>query len=111
MWKNVRREDPEFRHDTRFSVDYYAAGKHRHAGEIVLHVVDISCAGVKVDEKAGVERGDRLALCLPSGKEVEVICLWTWHQKAGLLFDRPLSGSELLSTVEAMKALSISKLN
>ena len=105
MGSNVRHEDAEVRRVTRFEVSYFATGEHKNLGKIVLPVVNISATGIMVNGKAGLERGDIVLLRLPSAEDVRALCLWTWHQLAGLQFDRPLHPSTLTSIVDAMRAV------
>ena len=104
MLSNVRQEDAEVQRDTRFPVSYCATGEHRNLGKIVLQIEDISATGILVSAKAGIERGDTVLLRLPSAEDVGVLCLWTWHQLAGLQFDRPINPPTLKSIVDAMRA-------
>ena len=106
MLSNARQQDLEVRHNTRFQVSYCVTGKHRHLGDLTLQIVNISATGIMVDGKAGIERGDTVLLHLPSEKDVEVLCIWTWHQLAGLQFDRPVNIQTLTAIVDAMREVS-----
>lgn len=107
MGFGAQKVESEFRRDDRFQTNYYATGEHSHLGQLVLKVVNLSSTGAMVDGKAGVERGDKIILRLPAGKDVDALCLWTWHQQAGLQFDKPISFADLASTVGIMKAIRI----
>ena len=101
MLHNVRYSKTDFRRDDRFQVNYYAAGEHGRLGKLILKIVDLSSTGVMIDGKAGIERGDKILLRLSDATNVEALCIWTWHQHAGLQFDQAISSSELMSTMEA----------
>ena len=104
MRLNVRQPKADFRRDDRFQINYYATGEHRRLGTVVLKIVDISSTGAMVDGKAGIERGDRIRLRLPAAVDVEALCLWTWHQHAGLQFDHIINFSKLASIIDAVRA-------
>ena len=105
MWRNVRQAKADLRRDDRFQVNYYATGEHRRLGKLILKIVDLSSTGVMVVGKAGIERGDKILFRLPTATDVEALCLWTWHQQAGLQFDQPISSSELTSNIDVMRAV------
>lgn len=104
MSLDAQRIAPDFRMDTRFRVNFRVTGQHRHLDTIFMHVVDISSTGLMVDERAGVERGDSITIRLPNVKVVEALCIWTWHQIAGLQFDEPLNSCELAVAFNGKKA-------
>jgi hypothetical protein len=107
MRGGAQKLESEFRRDDRFQTSYYATGEHSHLGQLMLKIVNLSSTGAMVDGKAGLERGDRIILRLPAGKHVDALCLWTWHQQAGLQFDQPLSFADLTSTIGAVRAVRI----
>lgn len=104
MWLKVRQAEADFRRDNRFQVKYYAAGEHRRLGSLVLKIVDLSSTGAMINGKAGIERGDKVFLRLAAATEVGALCIWTWHQHAGLQFDQAISSLELTSAIDKMRA-------
>lgn len=104
MWLNVRQAEAGFRRDNRFQVNYYATGEHGRLGSLVLKIVDLSSTGAMIDGKAGIERGDKIFLRLTAATEVGALCIWTWHQHAGLQFDQAISFSELTSAIDKMRS-------
>ncbi|MFN3619569.1 PilZ domain-containing protein [Sphingorhabdus sp.] len=102
MLGNVRQAKADFRRDDRFPVNYYAAGDHGRLGRLVVKIVDLSSTGVMIDGKAGIERGDKILLHLSDAIKVEALCIWTWHQHAGLQFDQAMSSSDLISTMQTI---------
>ena len=101
MLQHARHSKTDFRRDDRFQVNFYAAGEHGRLGRLILKIVDLSSTGVMVDGKAGIERGDKIFLRLADATNVEALCIWTWHQHAGLQFDQAIGSSELMSTIDA----------
>ena len=102
MLRDARHSKTDFRRDDRFQVNYYAAGEHGRLGSLILKILDLSSAGVMIDGKAGIERGDKILLRLSDATNVEALCIWTWHQHAGLQFDQAISSPELMSTMDAI---------
>ena len=100
MLQHVRHSKTDFRRDDRFQVNYYATGEHGRLGQLILKIVDLSSTGVMIDGKAGIERGDKILLRLSDATNVEALCIWTWHQHAGLQFDQAISSSELMSAID-----------
>jgi hypothetical protein len=45
--------------------------------------------------RGGIERGDRIVISLPTGGRVEALCIWTFYQRAGLQFERPIQPDAL----------------
>lgn len=104
MRSEVRPAKQDFRHDARYQVNYYATGEHKNLGTLVLKIVNVSSTGAMVDGKAGIERGDIILLRLPAARDTKALCLWTWHQQAGLEFAQPIIFPDLASTINAMSA-------
>ena len=102
MLQHVQHSKTDFRRDDRFQVNYYATGEHGRLGQLILKIVDLSSTGVMIDGKAGIERGDKILLRLSDATIVEALCIWTWHQHAGLQFDQAINSSELLSALDAI---------
>lgn len=102
LQQHVQHSKTDFRRDDRFQVNYYAAGEHGRLGRLILKIVDLSSTGVMIDGKAGIERGDKILLRLSDATNVEALCIWTWHQHAGLQFDQAISSSELMSALDAI---------
>ena len=102
MLQHVRHSKTDFRRDDRFQVNYYVAGEHGRLGRLILKIVDLSSTGVMIDGRAGIERGDKILLHLSDATNVEALCIWTWHQHAGLQFDQAISSSELMSALDAI---------
>lgn len=97
----------EFRHDVRFQINYYATAEHRLLGKLILRVVNLSSTGAMVDGRAGIERGDRVFLSLPASGDFEALCLWTWHQYAGLQFDQQIGMTELATAIDVMRVIRL----
>lgn len=102
MLQHVLHSKTDFRRDDRFQVIYYATGEHGRLGRLILKIVDLSSTGVMIDGKAGIERGDKILLRLSDATNVEALCIWTWHQHAGLQFDQAITSSELMSALDAI---------
>ncbi len=103
MWGNAGKADAEFRRDDRFQVDYATTAEHRVLGSLTLRIVDVSSTGAMIDGTAGIARGDKIRLHLPPAINVEALCIWTWHQHAGLQFDQSITISQLAQTFDVMK--------
>ena len=103
----TQQTETDFRCEIRCPVDCYVTGDHRHLGRLILKISNLSTTGAMVDGRAGIERGDIVLLRLTGTRDVEALCLWTWHQQAGLQFTQPISFSELLSIIGAMNLLKV----
>lgn len=93
----------EMRRSARFPVNHMAPGEHRILGEILLAIENISTAGFMVGFRHEIERGDRLVLILPRLGRLEALCMWTKHQQAGFLFERPIPHDEFEQVLASMK--------
>lgn len=100
----IEQANFNLRRDTRVPVAFFVTAEHRHLGNLLLKVVDLSLTGVMVEGRSGLETGDQMILRLPFTNGVKILCLWTVHQRAGLQFDQRLGIREFTSIVNAMRS-------
>ncbi|MFC3099480.1 PilZ domain-containing protein [Altererythrobacter lauratis] len=78
----------DLRRSSRHPVDYPVIAEHRVAGDMKLHVCNISAHGFMVDNAPALARGDRLIVRLPVVGRIEAYCIWTTEDRAGFQFER-----------------------
>ena len=80
----------DMRRSTRHPVDYPVIAEHRNAGDMKLHICNISAHGFMADNGPAVVRGDRMIVRLPVIGRIEAYCIWLADNRAGFQFERIL---------------------
>lgn len=97
--RQVQLQTADLRRSSRYPLSRMVAADHPTLGDLTIQVANISSGGFMTSARAGILRGDRLALSLAHIGQVEAVCLWTRHQQAGFLFERKVSATKLMKLI------------
>lgn len=95
---------PEMRRATRHPVDYAVIGEHRTAGDVRLHIANLSDHGFMAQgDLPDLARGERVSLRLPIIGRIEAHLIWTSGDRAGFQFERILRPNDFSEMIETMQ--------
>lgn len=103
MSAGARLSVTELRRASRHPVDCAVVGEHREQGGVLMHICNISTNGFMIDDAAGIERGDRVLVCLPQVGRIEGHCIWTADTRAGFQFERIIPADEFATLVRRLQ--------
>jgi hypothetical protein len=85
----------DHRKDVRYPVDLLASAISRDLRELELHVVNISANGFMCRGHLGLGRGDLLLIELPTIGRRSAFITWSFENRFGGQFERPIPEGEL----------------
>lgn len=94
---------PDMRRAARHPVDYPVIGEHRQAGDVHLHVVNISAHGFMAEGPIPLGRGERLTIRLPVVGRIEAHVIWTSEERSGFQFERIIRLDDFLKVIETLQ--------
>ncbi|MGE3692765.1 MAG: PilZ domain-containing protein [Novosphingobium sp.] len=94
---------PDMRRAARHPVDYPVIGEHRQAGDVHLHVVNLSAHGFMAEGQVPLGRGERLTIRLPVVGRIEAHVIWNTEERAGFQFERIIRLDDFLKVIETLQ--------
>jgi len=91
------------RRAARHPVDYTVMADHRAAGELPLHIVNMSAQGFMAQGDLGLDRGERLVMRLPVVGRIEAHLIWSHEGRAGFQFERIIRIDDFLKLVDTIQ--------
>ena len=93
----------DLRRAARHPVDFPVIVEHFSAGDLNLHVCNISAHGFMVDDASGLSRGDRVIIRLPVVGRIEAYVIWTRDRRAGLQFERIIRLDDFVARIDTLQ--------
>lgn len=93
----------DLRRSTRHPVNHTVIAEHRKAGDLPMHICNISAHGFMIDDARGLARGDRVLVALPLIGRIEAYCIWTTDVRAGFQFERIIRADEFLAMIRQLQ--------
>lgn len=93
----------DMRRSTRHPVDYPVIAEHRDAGDMQMHISNLSAHGFMVDDGSGLSRGDRVIIRLPVVGRIEAYCIWIAEARAGFQFERIIRLDDFVSIIRELQ--------
>lgn len=93
----------DLRRAARHPVDFPVIVEHFSAGDLNLHVSNISAHGFMVDDASGLSRGDRVIIRLPVVGRIEAYVIWTRDRRAGLQFERIIRLDDFVAMIDTLQ--------
>ena len=93
----------DLRRAARHPVDFPVIVEHFSAGDLNLHVCNISAHGFMVDDASGLSRGDRVIIRLPIVGRIEAYVIWTRDKRAGLQFERIIRLDDFVAMIDELQ--------
>ena len=87
----------------RHPVDHPVIAEHFRAGDMRLHIANLSAHGFMVDDAQGIERGDRVIVRLPEIGRIEAYVIWVRDERAGFQFERIIRLDDFMRVIEALQ--------
>lgn len=92
----------------RHPVDHPVIAEHFRAGDMRLHIANLSAHGFMVDsggDKAVPElaRGDRVIIRLPVIGRIEAYVIWCRDNRAGFQFERIIRIDDFLAMIDTLQ--------
>ncbi|GGA03485.1 MAG: pilus assembly protein PilZ [Sphingomonadales bacterium CG12_big_fil_rev_8_21_14_0_65_65_10] len=76
------------RRAARHPVSHKVIGEHRAAGDVHMHIVNLSAQGFMIDGQTELGRGERVTIRLPVVGQIEAHLIWQTDDRAGFQFER-----------------------
>lgn len=93
----------EMRRAARHPVDFKVIAEHRQAGDIHLHIVNLSAHGFMARGLTQLGRGERLTIRIPIIGRIEAHQIWATEDRAGFQFERILRADDFLQLVDTLQ--------
>tara|TARA_R110002072_G_scaffold81148_7_gene185849 strand:- start:848 stop:1222 length:375 start_codon:yes stop_codon:yes gene_type:complete len=87
----------------RHPVDHPVIAEHFRAGDVRMHVSNISATGFMIDDAHDLERGDRVIIRLPIVGRIEAYCIWMRDNRAGFQFERIIRPDDFLAMIDQLQ--------
>jgi hypothetical protein len=93
----------DMRRSTRHPVNHNVIAEHRQAGDMKLHICNLSAHGFMVDGAPALARGDRLIVRLPLVGRIEAYCIWIADERAGFQFERIIRLDDFVAMIRELQ--------
>ena len=93
----------DMRRSTRHPVDFPVIAEHRDAGDMKLHISNISAHGFMIDNAKTLARGERVIIRLPVVGRIEAYCIWIADTRAGFQFERIIRLDDFASIINELQ--------
>lgn len=93
----------DMRRSTRHPVSHSVIAEHRQAGDMKLHICNLSAHGFMADNEPPVARGDRLIIRLPTVGRIEAYCIWKTEDRAGFQFERIIRMDDFMAVIRELQ--------
>ena len=93
----------DLRRAARHPVDFPVIAEHHDRGDLPLHICNISAHGFMVDDAAGLARGDRVIIRLPTIGRIEAYVIWTRDSRAGFQFERIIRLDDFVGLIDTLQ--------
>jgi len=93
----------DLRRAARHPVDHPVIGEHRTAGDIQLHITNLSAHGFMVEQAPPLARGDRVIVRLPVIGRIEAYVIWTADDRAGFQFERIIRMDDFVALIAELQ--------
>ena len=93
----------DMRRAARHPVDYGVIVEHLMAGDLEVHVCNLSAHGFMIDDAPPLQRGDRVMIRLPVVGRIEAYVIWLIDNRAGFQFERIIRMDVLLQILAEMQ--------
>lgn len=93
----------DMRRALRHPVDYPVIGEHRAAGDVPLHIANISAHGFMAQGDHGLGRGERIIVRLPVVGRIEAHLIWAHEGRAGFQFERIIRPNDFLKLLDTLQ--------
>ncbi|MEE4200631.1 PilZ domain-containing protein [Erythrobacter sp.] len=93
----------DMRRAARHPVDFPTIVEHFSAGDLNLHICNISAHGFMVDNADNLNRGDRVIIRLPVVGRIEAYVIWTRDERAGFQFERIIRLDDFVEIIDTLQ--------
>lgn len=87
----------------RHPVDYKVIAEHRQAGDVHVHIVNLSAQGFMATIDKDLGRGERLDIRLPVVGRIEAHLIWNRDERCGFQFERIIRLDDFLKVIDEMQ--------
>ena len=87
----------------RHPVDHPVIAEHFRAGDLRLHIANLSAHGFMVDDAKELARGDRVIIRLPVIGRIEAYVIWARDNRAGFQFERIIRIDDFLAMIDTLQ--------
>ena len=87
----------------RHPVDHPVIAEHFRAGDMRLHIANLSAHGFMVDDAKDLARGDRVIIRLPVIGRIEAYVIWARDNRAGFQFERIIRVDDFLAMIDTLQ--------
>lgn len=87
----------------RHPVDHPVIAEHFRAGDMRLHIANLSAHGFMVDDAKDLARGDRVIIRLPVIGRIEAYVIWCRDNRAGFQFERIIRIDDFLAMIDTLQ--------
>jgi hypothetical protein len=87
----------------RHPVDHPVIAEHFRAGDMRLHIANLSAHGFMVDDAKELARGDRVIIRLPVIGRIEAYVIWARDNRAGFQFERIIRVDDFLAMIDTLQ--------
>lgn len=87
----------------RHPVDHPVIAEHFRAGDMRLHIANLSAHGFMVDDAKELARGDRVIIRLPVIGRIEAYVIWARDNRAGFQFERIIRIDDFLAMIDTLQ--------
>ena len=87
----------------RHPVDHPVIAEHFRAGDMRLHIANLSAHGFMVDDAKELARGDRVIIRLPVIGRIEPYVIWCRDNRAGFQFERIIRIDDFLAMIDTLQ--------
>ena len=93
----------DMRRAARHPIDIRVIGEHWRAGDIPLHIVNISAQGFMAQGSVSMSRGERVTVRLPKVGRIEAHLIWIAEDRAGFQFERIIRPDDFFALVDEVQ--------
>lgn len=93
----------DLRQAARHPVDFPVIAEHQKAGDVEMHVSNLSAHGFMIDDAKELSKGDRVIIRLPIVGRIEAYVIWISGERAGFQLERILRLDDFMAIVESLQ--------